>query len=183
MIIQAAKGYYSRFGLQDFSHPRMHFAHEFIESFSVVRKVVDKGEVDIGIAIGPEGFMYAAMFELMDFPLRNIYIDEYSRAEDRPYKELDDLSAISGKDVLFVEDDIKTGATLRKAHQNIAKYSPASVSVYLGIPEPQQTLQNIPKDFKNVYTVPHYLGDKRIKEEVDALIEILGKKYNIFKKK
>lgn len=176
LLSKEAHDYYTRFDLQP-----SRVAHDLIASFSIVRKVVTDGQVDIGVAIGPEGFWYASMFGLLGLPLRHIHIDEYCPTEDRPYRELDDLSIIAGKHVLFIEDDVRTGRTLEKAHQNIRRYSPSNVSLYLGNPEKRQNLQGIPRYFKKVYTVPNHLSDEQMRIEIDALIGILGKKYRIFK--
>ena len=146
LLKKEAQEYLSRHDLQT-----QHFAHDLLASFSSVRRLMEEGGVDIGIAIGSEGFMYASMFELLGLPVRNINIDEYCTTEDRPYKELDDVSAIKGKHSLFIEDDVRTGKTLEKAYDRIKRYSPASVSVYLGIPEKGQHLQNVPREFRKIY--------------------------------
>ncbi len=177
MLKKEAQAYYSRFALQT-----QHFAQNLLDSFSSVRRVVEEGEIDIGVAIGPEGFMYASMFELLGLPVRNIHIDEYCTTEDRPYKELDDISAIRGKRALFIEDDVRTGKTLEKAHSRIKRYSPASVSLYLGIPENRQNLQNVPREFRKVYTTPNNLTDEQVRAEVNEGVKILERKYPIFKR-
>ncbi|MEM4318502.1 MAG: phosphoribosyltransferase [Candidatus Pacearchaeota archaeon] len=177
LLKKEALDYFARRNLQI-----QHFPHDLLVSFSSVRKVMDEGMVDIGVAIGPEGFVYASMFELLGLPIRNIYIDEYCRTENRPYKELDDISVIRGKHTLLIEDDVRTGKTLEKAYSKIRRYSPADVSVYLGIPEKSQNLQNVPREFRKVYTTPNSLTDEQIRAEIDKAKEILERKYSIFKK-
>ena len=178
LLIKDAQKYYTRFGLQ-----KPLFALEAITSFSSIRKIIEERETEIGIAIGPEGFMYASIFELYDFPLRNVHIDEYCTTEDRPYKELDDLSIIRGKNIILIEDDVRTGKTLEKACSQIKRHSPKSISLYLGHPERMQNLPNIPKEFRKVYTTPDILSDAQIKSEIDKALEMLKKKYPIFKEK
>ena len=177
LLKKEAQDYFAIHNLQT-----QHFPHDLLASFSSVRKVMEEKEMDIGVAIGPEGFVYASMFDLLGLPVRNIYIDEYCTTEDRPYKELDDVSAIKGKHTLFIEDDVRTGKTLKKAYDKIKKYSPADVSVYLGIPERKQNLHNVPREFRKIYTTPTNLTDEQIRTEVDKAKEILERKYNIFRK-
>lgn len=112
-----------------------------------------------------------------------MHIDEYCTTEDRPYKELDDLSIIKGKNILLIEDDVRTGKTLEKACSQIKRYRPKSISLYLGHPERMQNLPNIPKEFRKVYTTPDILSDAQIKLEIDKALEMLKKKYQIFKEK
>ncbi len=171
-----ANSYFSKFNLDP-----LHSAHNWISSFYSARKVINENEIDIGVVIGPEGFTYAGIFSLFDLPLRNIHIDEYCVTEDRPYKELDDLKIIQGKNILFIEDDVRTGKTLNKAYKNILRYSPLSISVYLGIPERNQNLCNIPPGFKKIYTTPDILSDEQIRDEIDEALEILKKRYSIFR--
>ncbi|MBI4896088.1 MAG: phosphoribosyltransferase [Candidatus Aenigmarchaeota archaeon] len=167
--------YYSRFDL------RPQYASDLFPSLCSARKVIEEGEVDIGVAVGPEGFSYACLFESLGLPIRNIHIDEYCTTEDRPYKELDDLRAIEGRQTLFIEDDVITGKTLQKAHQKIKVYSPADVSVYLGLSADRQQLQNVPHEFRKIYTTPVYLTDEQMTEEIDHAIEILQRTCPIFR--
>lgn len=176
LLLRDARGYFERF-----DEHSTHFARYPLTSFSSVRTTLDAGEVEIGIAVGPEGFMYASIFELFGFPVRNIHIDEYCATEDRPYRELDDISDIRGKHVLFIEDDVQTGRTLEKAYRMISRYSPASVSVYLGTPEKGQKLGNVPRELRATYTTPNFLPDAEARLEVDKAIELLEKRYRIFK--
>lgn len=178
LVKQEVENYYSRYNLRSDV-----YTHNLAASFSTARKITEEKEVEIGVAIGPEGFAYGALFKLLDLPVLDIHIDEYCLTEDRPYQELDDLSAIKGRHVLFIEDDVRTGRTLEKAYQNINRYSPSKVSVYLGIPEERQELKNVPRTFDKIYTVPSVLPDMQTRAEIDALIEVLERKYSIFKPK
>lgn len=176
LLLEEINNYYSKFNLEI-----GHFVHHEIDSFSSSRRVMEEKEIEVGVAIGPEGFTYATIFNLLGLKVRNIHIDEFCLSEDRPYKELDDLSVIRGKHTLLIEDDIVTGKTLEKAYAQIKKHSPASISVYLGIPERKQRLENLPKKLRKVYTTPEILDNQQIQIEIDEAIKILGKKYPIFK--
>lgn len=177
LLNKETQDYFIRQGLQS-----RYFAHNSLASFSSARKLFEEKKIEIGVAIGPEGFSYAGFFELLGLPVKKIYINEYCLTENRPYKELDNLSIIKSKHTLFIEDDVKTGQTLKKAYQKIMKYSPASVSVYLGIPESRQNLQSVPKEFKRIYVTPDHLPDGQKMIEIDITKQLLEKKYSIFKK-
>ena len=172
--------YYTKFPIE---YERLHFPENRIFSFASVRRTVEEGQRQVGIPIGPEGFPYASMFDLFNFSLRHVYIDEYCKTEDRPYQELDNLQDIQGKDVIFIEDDVVSGKTLAKAAQKISTYKPKSIAVYLGTPEDKQELQNIPPNIRPIYTTPSSLKDPEIKTTTDVALARLAQHYKIFKSK
>lgn len=177
LLRQEVRDYYSRHNLRPF------FADDSIVSFSTARRVIEERQVQVGIAIGPEGFTYASIFALLGLPILHVHVDEYSTTIDRPYKELDDLRGIAGKYVLLIEDDVQSGKTLERVCENITGYSPSTISLYLGKSRKYQNLANVSKEFAKVYTVPNHLTDRQKRKEIDILIRILERKYRIFKLK
>jgi hypoxanthine phosphoribosyltransferase len=177
LLKRNASDYYDKYEIEQ--HVR-HFSDHPIEALATARAAVNDDQNDIGVVIGPEGFMYASMFSLLGFPLVNIHIDEYCKTEDRPYKELDDISCIKGKRVLLIEDDVVTGKTLEKALSKIEAYSPSEVSVYLGTRRDKQKLENVPKQIRRVYTVSS-MGYEELQVEIEKTIKDLERKYKIFK--
>lgn len=178
LLRKEAEEYFPRYGLQV-----QGYTSAPLPSFSSARRIIEAGAVDIGVAVGPGGFVYASLFTLLGLPVRNVHIDASSVTEERPYKELDDVRDISGKRTLVIEDSVGTGRTLRTALDEIQKYSPESVSVYLGISKKDQYLPNVPRGFRAVYTTPNHLTDRQMRGEVDKAGEILERRYSLFKKK
>ena len=86
------------------------------------------------------------MFTWLGMDVLDVDVDEHSTVEDRPYRELDDLSVIEGKNIVLIENDVVTGATLEKVITNLNRYKPKSISVYLGIEEGRQALENVPDE-------------------------------------
>ena len=159
------------------------FPDDRILYFSSVRQIMDEGVVEIGVPIGPEGFIYAALFNTFGLPMRDIIIDEYDPKGGRPYRELDDLNYIKGKNVLFIEDDVITGKTLERAYLEISKYYPKSIYLYLGLPKDHQHLDNIPKGFKKIYIQPSPLLDEQRRKEVCRALHLFNGINRIFKER
>ncbi|MBW2967411.1 phosphoribosyltransferase [Candidatus Woesearchaeota archaeon] len=147
----------------------------------VARKIAASGKHDIGVAIGPEGYVFTPIFTALGMEVLNIHIDEYCKTEDRPYTEIDDLTPIEGKHVLFIEDDVRSGKTLQKAYSGIVKYRPSSVSVFLGLEVGRQTLPSVPPQMANTYTVPGMLTDEQLMAETYEVLQRMGRIYSIFK--
>jgi hypothetical protein len=110
-----------------------------------------KDGYDVALIVGPEGIAYAPMFEDLGIETLVINIPEDSPDGPRTFTVLSDLERLRGKRVLVVEDDVVSGATLRKILEETAPFSPASFGLFLGYPG-QQMLGNVPGEFEKVYT-------------------------------
>lgn len=120
-------------------------------AFNAAQKAVRDG-CDIALIVGPEGFAYEPYFK--DFGVRTIAVNipESGVDEQRTIKIFDDLSILRGKKVLVVEDDVQTGATLKKLLEHLKKHDTAQLSLYLGLTEAFQKKENIPSQFEKIYT-------------------------------
>ena len=72
-----------------------------------------------------------------------VNIPESGENEPRTIALLDDLTALQGKKVLVVEDDVRTGATLQKLLEHLQPHNPAGLGLYLGQPEQFQRVWQI----------------------------------------
>jgi hypoxanthine phosphoribosyltransferase len=151
--------------------PHRALFYDLALSFSVISKLLRSNEYDEIVAVGPEAFSYAYLFELAGKKVLKLHVDEYDKTRDRPYRELDDLSQIKGKRVLLLEDDVVTGRTLEKVIAELKKHSPQSFSLFLGIPAGRQMLENIPQDMKMTYLVKSELTEE---ERTETLISLFG---------
>ncbi len=88
------------------------------------------------IAVAPEGHVYGYFFEHFGAEVRAVFVDY----PPRQFQEVDDLSVIRGQDALILEDDVISGTTLTLVVKGLEKYSPRSLSLYLGRPKKAQFL-------------------------------------------
>src|SRR3989338_1829696 len=121
-------------------------------AFSAARRAVKKG-FNVALIVGPEGFGYEPYFLDLGMPTVAVNIPESGEGETRTIKLFDDLSALRGKKVLVVEDDIRTGATLQKLLEQIKPNEPAELDLYLGQSINYQKIENIPEDFTDTFVV------------------------------
>ena len=91
-------------------------------------EITKSGLFDCAVSLLWKGAPYAYLFEMHGFPTYHCKV--IGQRPKRKFK-LDDAD-IEGKRVLIVEDDFKTGNTLRKAIDYLNRFQPESLSVYLG---------------------------------------------------
>ena len=163
-----------------FDAPAIHSAPSPVEALALAKEITEGKDYDIGVVIGPEGFMYAGLFDMVGFPLNHIHIDEYCTTEDRPYKELDDLSDIKDKRVLLIEGDVNTGRTLEKAKFMLNKHKPRSYALYLGSTTMQRT-ENVPKGIQPVYAVKACTTVGGARELVEIFLPLVNQYSEIIK--
>ena len=92
------------------------------------------------VAIAPEGHVYSYFFGCLGIPVLSIFVDY----PPKHVHHIDDFSAIRGRRVLLVEDDIVSGVSLELVVRELASYMPRSLSLYLGREKEFQQLQNVP---------------------------------------
>ena len=145
--------------------------HDVFESLKLSRQIMQEKNFEVVLVIGPEGCKYAVPFELAGLPLVEIFIDDSDPA--RPYQALDDLEAIRGKKVLLLEDDVCSGATLRRTLEHILPREPQSIELFLGNPLFFQTLSNVPSEISRVHTVTPVSDEEQI-EIIDWFLRLAG---------
>lgn len=127
-----------------------HYPDNPLAAFNAAQRAVKEG-FDVALIVGPEGFAYEPYFRDLGVPTVAVNIPESREDEPRSIKLFDDLSALQGKKVLVVEDDVRTGATLQKLLEHLEPHNPERLGLYLGQPEQFQKVTNIPPKFKNTY--------------------------------
>src|SRR4029434_3908582 len=128
----------------------IHLPHSYAASFRAAQKAV-KGKYDVALIVGPEGFSYEPIFQDLGLATLAVNIPEANFGGRRSIAIFDDLSRLTGKRVLVLEDDVRSGATLRKLLEEIKIYEPGYLGLYLGLPSIRQMTQNIPPEFRKVY--------------------------------
>ncbi|MFC1723405.1 phosphoribosyltransferase [Nanoarchaeota archaeon] len=113
----ASKGF--RYGRGDRMIGTLRAAHQLMPQY------------DVGIGIAKAGLTPAAMFDLFGLP---IYVCEcHKQDEDTTFDWIDEPD-IYGKKVLILENDIVTGRTLTRVVQEIERYDPKQVDIFLDTP-------------------------------------------------
>jgi len=121
-----------------------------LAAFNAAQEAV-KNKYDIALIVGPEGFSYEPYFRDLGMPTIAVNIPESGKDEPRTIKIFDNLSVLQDKKVLVIEDDVSTGATLKRLIEIVKPYSPQQLGLYLGLPESFQKISNIPREFKDSY--------------------------------
>ncbi|HII39301.1 TPA: phosphoribosyltransferase [Candidatus Micrarchaeota archaeon] len=141
-----------------------HLPHDTLAAFHAAAKAVKSGGFDYALIVGPEGVAYEARFNELGLPTVAVNVPEARPGKPRQLKKLDDLSLLKGKKVLVVEDDVRTGATLQRVLKAIKPHAPASLELFLGLPEHLQLLKNVPADFKRMHITPACHAPEMAKE-------------------
>lgn len=127
-----------------------HIPHSYVASFRTALKAAADG-YDAALIVGPEGFAYEPIFAELGLRTVAINIPEADFDGERTLTALDKLSGLKGKRVLVVEDDVRSGATLRKILEMFKRRMPSHLGLYLGTDMARQYLENIPAEFKSRY--------------------------------
>ncbi len=141
-----------------------HYPSNPLAAFDAARKAVGE-DFDAALIVGPEGFAYEPYFRDFGLPTAAVNIPESGEDESRTIRLFDDASTLRGKRVLVVEDDVHTGATLRKLLEWLMPQNPARLGLYLGQPEQFQRVTKIPQAFAAVYLAEENPASGKIFEE------------------
>ncbi len=153
------------------------FPHSYTAAFRAA-KAAQKDSYDVALIVGPEGFSFEPIFQDLGIPTVAINIPEDSFGGARTMKAFDDLAALKGKKVLVVEDDVQSGATLKKILEAAASHAPRSWGLYLGLASQYQKKDNIPPVFQKVY-----VADTDEAKDEAAFLAHLKKHEPLFKRK
>ena len=153
------------------------FPHSYTAAFRAAKAAL-KGNYDVALIVGPEGFAYEPIFKDLGISTVAINIPEDSFGGARTMAAFDDLAALQGKRVLVVEDDVQSGATLKKILVETALHAPKSWGLYLGLASQYQQKDNIPPAFRKVY-----VADADDAKNDAAFLAHLKKRESFFKKK
>jgi hypothetical protein len=127
--------------------------HDCVAAFQMAKLLTERGLFDNYIAVAPEGLIYSFFFELLGAEVLSLFVDYPPTL----VKEVDDFSLILGKRVLLIEDDVISGTTLRIVLDALDRYSPKSISLFLGHTKSVQHLDNIPNRISSTYIAEDYL--------------------------
>ena len=142
-----SKGYMEGQGINNF------IPHDCVAAFQMAKDLIGSGNFDYFVAIAPEGHVYSYFFEMLGAKIREVFVDYPPKL----IKEVDDLLSISEKKVLLIEDDLISGKTLWMVLDVLGRYSPQSVSLYLGHTKSVQHLHNVPERISRTYLAEDYL--------------------------
>ncbi len=127
--------------------------HDCVAAFQMAKLLTEGGLFDKYIAVAPEGHIYSFFLEVLGAEVLSLFVDYPPTL----VREVDDLSSISGKRVLLIEDDVISGRTLSLILDVLDRYSPQSVSLYLGHVKSVQHLHNVPERISRTYLAEDYL--------------------------
>lgn len=152
-----------------------HIQDSPVLAFQAAERAVKKG-YDVALIVGPEGFAYEPYFTDLGLSTMAINIPESEPGEPRSIQVFDDLKALAGKRVLVVEDDVRTGATLKKVLEAVQTHAPAQLGLYLGQRESYQLKKNIPAEFTDVFAAGENTTSEAAGKEFQHFLEARGLK-------
>jgi hypoxanthine phosphoribosyltransferase len=157
-----------------------HLPRSYTVAFRAAMDAVQEVGYDTALIVGPEGFAYEPIFRDLGLAIAAVNIPEAVFNGERSLKELDDLSKLKGSRVLVVEDDVVSGATLRKLLPSLERHAPAELGLFLGSPSGRQLQMNIPASFRHVH-----ISDDKVNADgdadADAFLRHLAEREVIFK--
>ncbi|WP_182869103.1 phosphoribosyltransferase [Stieleria mannarensis] len=118
-----------------------------VSAFAAARRIIAEHNHDVFIAVAPEGHVYGFFFEHFGASVLSVHVGY----PPRECSVLDDLSAIRGRRVLIIEDDVASGTTLRLVLDAIQDAGPESIDLFLGRRKHQQILENIDLRINRTY--------------------------------
>lgn len=157
--------------------------HTLLESSLNAERIIRSGEIDIGLSVEPEGCAYAYFFETLGLDVLHVYA-EFDGKGGIDFQLAQPLDALRGRRVLLIEDDIRTGLTLRTVLDGIKGVGAKSFSLFLGNNLPYQNLGSVPPQVIRTYlnTMEDTGLDRDRMEE--RFVELLGpalfRKYAVF---
>lgn len=132
------KGYREVPGVNNF------IPHDAIAAFGMAKLLA--GKFDRYVAVAPHIYGY---LEQLGIQVLSIFTDyPPTRCESQ-----DDLSVLSGRKVLLIEDDVISGKSLQLVIEHLQRFKPASLALYLGHNIGIQHLGNVPEEIRqeNIY--------------------------------
>ena len=110
------------------------------------------------------------VFELLGATVLSVHVDY----PPRRCEVLDDLSVVRDKRVLILEDDVISGVTLGYVVQDIQKFQPRSMDLYLGRPADGQLLKNVDPAIGQTYLAEDHLDSGRRAEYEADFVEFFA---------
>lgn len=131
-------------------HGKDFFPQLLRDAFTSARRIVESGVVDIGLSVEPEGCGYSYFFELHGLKVLHVFAD-FDGKGGIEYRETEDLAVLRGKRVLLIEDDVRTGQTLRAVLANIVRLDIAKLEIFLGNGTFYQNTSALPPPISRFY--------------------------------
>jgi hypothetical protein len=129
-----------------------HMPHQYTSAFRSAQEALQKGRYDAAVIVGPEAFAYEPIFRDLGVATFAVNIPETEFGGKRSLKRLEGLGTLKGRRVLVVEDDVRSGATLKRLLRTLRFSGPfAELGLYLGLPTFRQLPENVPLSFKQVF--------------------------------
>jgi hypothetical protein len=145
--------------------------HDAVAAFAMARLLVGSGEFDRYVAVAPEGHVYGYFLERLGAEVRSVFVG-YPPTKCEP---VDDLTELRDGRVLLVEDDVIGGGTLRLVIGYLERFSPRSLSLYLGHTSGVQHLRNVPPEIAAVYLAEERLDWRRRDTDEDDFTAFFGR--------
>ena len=121
--------------------------HDIVAAYAMASYLTSEKQFDRYIAVAPEGYIYGFFFSVLGHEHIDVHVD----FPPTTCRALADLSVIHAQHILVIEDDIIGGSTLQLVINELAAYSPKTISLYLGHHKCYQHLENVPKGISTVY--------------------------------
>ena len=88
---------------------------------------------DVGIAILNGAMGLAFVMGHCGLPILNVKMQRIDNKYDATWKPLDELTneTLEGKRIIVLENDVLTGKTLTRAYQELSKFNPSSIDLFL----------------------------------------------------
>jgi hypothetical protein len=135
-----------------------------IAAFAMAKILTEGNAFDYCVSVAPEGHVYGYFFEkCFGASTLSVHVDY----PPRRCEILDDLSAIRGRRVLILEDDVASGTTLRYVIAALMQFEPATLDLYLGRPKDGQVLEHVDPAIEVVYLAEDRL-DPRQREQYES---------------
>jgi len=124
--------------------------HSRLESAVNADMIIRSGDIDIGLSVEPEGCAYAYFFETLGLGVLHVYA-EFDGMGGIDFQLAEPLDAMRGRRVLIIEDDIRSGLTMRNVLEGIRGIDVGSYSLFLGNNLAYQNLDSVPPQIVRTY--------------------------------
>lgn len=124
-----------------------------VAALVMAQRLIASGRFDHYLAVAPEGHVYGYFFEQLGAPVLSALVDY----PPRRCQVLDDLAVIRDGSVLIIEDDVLSGISLALVVDQVMRFAPRSVSLYLGREKEYQQLHNVPAGITTTYLAEEQL--------------------------
>lgn len=120
--------------------------HDLVTSFAVARRLSTRYQGFVAVA--PEGHMYSWFLETLTRTVHSVWVNDPPATRCVSEGNLPDFA---GKDILIVEDDLVSGASMRLVIAHLAQCRPAAIDLWLGHGMGFQHLENVPPEIRKVH--------------------------------